>query len=80
MTEQSGKRKRGNEMRRAAMIALLGVMTFYAMPVWAFSCSTTTSSTTLNVRSASLNGGSTSLNGHSKTLNEEFNRLQNIIL
>ena len=26
MTEQSGKRKRGNEMRRAAMIALLGVI------------------------------------------------------
>jgi len=34
---------------RHLLIALLGVMTLYAMPVWAFSCSTTTSSTTLNV-------------------------------
>lgn len=34
---------------RHLLIALLGVMTFYAMPAWAYNCSTTTGSTTINV-------------------------------
>ncbi len=34
---------------RYLFIALLGVMTFYTMPAWAYNCSTSTGSTTINV-------------------------------